>query len=83
MRITVDRLVAIVLGLVVGYLVWLAAMSIVTFLVPPRFLVVAGIVIVIVIIAAAATLATRFARRGRKATSLAFWCVPILSLIHI
>jgi uncharacterized protein YacL len=77
MRISVERVVAAVVGLIVGYLVWLAALSTATFVVPPRYLVAAGVIVVIALIVAAATLAIRFSRRGREAVSLAFWVAPI------
>lgn len=65
------------MGLAAGYVAWLACMSALTFVVPVRYVVVAGLVVLAVMIAAAVALAMHFCRRERKAISTAFWCAPI------
>lgn len=72
------RFIAVLVGLVVGYFLWLACISALTFVIPPRHLVVAGVIVLAVMVSAAAALARHLSRGELKTISLAFWCAPIV-----
>lgn len=72
-----QRFIAGLIGLIAGYTVWLACISTLTFAVPAKYLVTAGVIVLMLMLAASAVSAILLSRQGRRSASLGCWIAPV------
>ena len=74
----VERFVAVPVGMAVGYIGWLFAVTVLTATVPVAHMVVAVGAMLASMTIASFALALRFAALDRRPAARAFWCAPAL-----
>jgi hypothetical protein len=75
------RSAAVLLGIVAGYVVWLAGITALTVVVPTQYMIAAAGVFLGVIVLISLALARHFRQSDRRSVALACWCAPALPIV--
>ena len=77
----VERSAAVLVGMAVGYVLWLAGITALTAIVPMQHIIIAAAVFLGLITVTAFAIATHFKKTKRRSVSLAFWWAPTLPAV--